>query len=64
VQACIRLADATRVLVEPACGASIAALNVHERVFTRFKAPLIEVCGGMGVSLARLAQWRVEFGLE
>jgi L-serine/L-threonine ammonia-lyase len=63
VQACTRFADATRVLVEPACGASIAALDVHPEVFERFRAPLIEVCGGMGVSLARLAQWRTDLGL-
>jgi L-serine/L-threonine ammonia-lyase len=63
VHGCVQFADATRVLVEPACGASIAALDVHPGVFARFKAPLIEVCGGMGVSLARLAQWRTEFGL-
>jgi L-serine/L-threonine ammonia-lyase len=64
VHACARFADATRVLVEPACGASIAALDVHRAIFERFKAPLIEVCGGMGVSLARLAQWRNELGLD
>jgi L-serine/L-threonine ammonia-lyase len=63
VEACSRFADTTRVLVEPACGASIAALDGHAAVFERFKAPLIEVCGGMGVSLARLAQWRQDFGL-
>jgi L-serine/L-threonine ammonia-lyase len=63
VQACLRFADATRVLVEPACGAALAALDVHPEVFKRFKAPLIEVCGGMGVSMARLTQWRSEFGL-
>ncbi len=63
VQACTRFADTMRVLVEPACGASIAALDAHPEVFARFKAPLIEVCGGMGVSLARLAQWRAELGL-
>lgn len=64
VQACIRFADAARVLVEPACGASIAALDGHANVFARFKAPLIEVCGGMGVSLARLAQWRTDLVLD
>lgn len=62
-QACARFADATRVLVEPACGASIAALDARPDLFARFKAPLIEVCGGMGVSLALLAQWRADFGL-
>jgi L-serine/L-threonine ammonia-lyase len=64
VQACTRLADAVRVLVEPACGASIAALDVHPQVFAHLHAPLIEVCGGMGVSLGRLAQWRVDLGLD
>jgi L-serine/L-threonine ammonia-lyase len=64
VQACTRFADATRVLVEPACGASIAALDAHPAMFERFKAPLIEVCGGLGVSLARLAQWRADLGLD
>ena len=29
VQACTRFADTARVLVEPACGASIAALDAH-----------------------------------
>jgi L-serine/L-threonine ammonia-lyase len=64
VRACTRFADAMRVLVEPACGASIAALDVHPERFVRFKAPLVEVCGGMGVSLARLAQWRSDLGLD
>ncbi len=63
VRACTRFADTMRVLVEPACGASIAALDVHPAVFERFNAPLIEVCGGMGVSLSRLAQWRADLGL-
>ncbi len=64
VRACTSFADATRVLVEPACGASVAALDVHPAIFERFRAPLIEVCGGMGVSLARLAQWRTDLGLD
>jgi L-serine/L-threonine ammonia-lyase len=64
VQACTRFADTMRVLVEPACGAAIAALDVHAALFARFESPLIEVCGGMGVSLARLAQWRKDFALD
>jgi L-serine/L-threonine ammonia-lyase len=64
VQACTRFADATRVLVEPACGASVAALDIHPRAFERFKAPLVEICGGMGVSLKMLAQWRTDLGLD
>jgi len=64
VAACSRFADAMRVLVEPACGASLAALDVHPAVFDRFQAPLVEVCGGMGVTPARLAAWRTQFGLK
>jgi L-serine/L-threonine ammonia-lyase len=57
VQACLRFADATRVLVEPACGAALAALDAHPGVFARLRAPLVEVCGGIGVTLGRLQSW-------
>jgi L-serine/L-threonine ammonia-lyase len=63
VRACARFADAARVLVEPACGAAIAALLDRPAQTARFKAPLIEVCGGMGVTPARLAQWERQFGI-
>jgi L-serine/L-threonine ammonia-lyase len=56
VEACCRFADAMRVLVEPACGASLAVLG--HPALARFDAPLIEVCGGAGVTLDRLAAWR------
>lgn len=57
VAACRRFVDAHRVLVEPACGAAIAALDVHAALMAHFLRPLVEVCGGVGVSLARLAAW-------
>jgi L-serine/L-threonine ammonia-lyase len=63
VHACARFAETARVLVEPACGAAIAALLDRPEKSARFKAPLIEVCGGMGVTPARLAQWERQFGL-
>jgi L-serine/L-threonine ammonia-lyase len=61
VRACARFADAQRVLVEPACGAAIAALLDRPAQAARFKAPLIEVCGGMGVTPALLARWQRDF---
>lgn len=64
VQACSRFADAMRVLVEPACGASLAAIDAHPDLFARFDAPLVEVCGGMGVTPARLAAWKRDLGLD
>ena len=56
-QACARFADAMRVMVEPACGAALAALSVHASALSEFKRPLVEVCGGIGVSLALLQSW-------
>jgi L-serine/L-threonine ammonia-lyase len=64
VAACSRFADAMRVLVEPACGASLAALEARPDLFADGTAPLIEVCGGMGVTTEWLAQWRRQLGLD
>jgi L-serine/L-threonine ammonia-lyase len=64
VAACSRFADAMRVLVEPACGATLASLDAYPSLFDRFQAPLVEVCGGMGVTPAKLAAWRTQFGLD
>jgi len=63
VAACLKFADAYRVLVEPACGATLAALDVHAECFARFDRVLVEVCGGIGVSLAKLAEWKAQFRL-
>lgn len=52
--ACLRLADAQRVLVEPACGAALAAVDRHAGGFRRV---LVEVCGGMAVSLELARSW-------
>ncbi|QPF72416.1 pyridoxal-phosphate dependent enzyme [Roseateles sp. DAIF2] len=56
-KAAVRLAEQMRVMVEPACGAALAAVDVHAPLLARFKRPLVEVCGGVGVSLALLRQW-------
>ena len=61
VAACVKFADAWRLLVEPACGATLAALDVHANLFKRFGRILVEVCGGIGVSVAKLAEWQAQF---
>ncbi|MGR9213721.1 pyridoxal-phosphate dependent enzyme [Rhizobium leguminosarum] len=61
VAACLKFADAQRILVEPACGAALAVVDVHAGLLQRFDNPLIEVCGGIGVSLEKLEAWKEKF---
>ncbi len=61
VAACAKFADAYRLLVEPSCGATLAALDVYPEAFARFDRVLVEICGGIGVSLDQLAQWQARF---
>jgi L-serine/L-threonine ammonia-lyase len=58
VNACLRFADDHRVLVEPACGASLAA--VYERAEPlEGRAPIVVmVCGGAGVTRELLETWK------
>ncbi len=61
VAACLKFADAHRILVEPACGAALAVADVHPGLLARFDNPLVEVCGGIGVSLDKLKAWKERF---
>lgn len=54
VDASAKFLDDHRVLVEPACGAALASLNVHADQFAPYQRPLVVVCGGAGISSARL----------
>ncbi|NMO16984.1 pyridoxal-phosphate dependent enzyme [Pyxidicoccus fallax] len=63
VAACLALADDMRTLVEPACGAALAVVYENLPTVRRFKRPLVVVCGGIGVDLAKLAGWKSRFGL-
>ncbi len=58
ISACEQFADDHRVLVEPACGAALAAVYTPARPLTTASAVLVIVCGGASVSLALLQQWR------
>jgi L-serine/L-threonine ammonia-lyase len=57
VDACLRFADDLRVVVEPACGASLSVLYAHAAVLEAFESVLLVVCGGAGVSMAQLWEW-------
>lgn len=59
--ACERFLEDHRVLVEPACGASLALAYENAPVLAGFKAPLFVVCGGATASLVQMLEWKRSF---
>lgn len=57
VSACLRFLDEHRILVEPACGAALAAVYAGADLLAPFKQVLLIVCGGATCSLAQLQGW-------
>ena len=57
VLACLRFLDDHRVLTEPACGASLAAVYEGSPLLARFETVLVIVCGGVTATLVRLQEW-------
>jgi L-serine/L-threonine ammonia-lyase len=62
VDACIHFADEHRVLVEPACGAALAAVYGRAAPLEGLQPIVVIVCGGAGVSLRLLDEWKKRFG--
>jgi L-serine/L-threonine ammonia-lyase len=60
--ACVRFARDHRVLVEPACGAALAAVYGRAAVLEGRDPVGVIVCGGAGVDLERLAAWSAPGG--
>ena len=58
VAACLRFAQDHRLLVEPACGASLAALYDEADFLSGKQNILVIVCGGVGVTISQLEQWQ------
>jgi L-serine/L-threonine ammonia-lyase len=56
VDACIRFMDDHRVVVEPACGASLAVACDAARL-AGFTNVLVIVCGGVTATVTQLQQW-------
>ena len=61
VEARLRFADDHRLLVEPACGAALAILYDQHAILKNFETIVLIVCGGSGVSLALLNEWKTKF---
>ncbi len=58
VEACLRFADDHRVLVEPACGAALAAGYGRAEPLTGRSPVVFIVCGGAGVNRELLERWQ------
>ncbi len=57
VDACLRFADDHRIVVEPACGAALAAVYGRAPALSGASSVLVVVCGGAGATPADLVRW-------
>jgi L-serine/L-threonine ammonia-lyase len=61
LEACEKFLHDHRILVEPACGATLAAVYSREQsMITGLEAPLVIVCGGATVTYEQIREWRVK----
>lgn len=60
LSACERFLADHRVLVEPACGASLALAYESADVLEPFKTVLVVVCGGATATVDQIRQWATE----
>jgi L-serine/L-threonine ammonia-lyase len=58
IDACLAFADRHRVVVEPACGAALALLELGVPALAERRDILVVVCGGVGVSYPALLALR------
>lgn len=68
VQACLQFAEEERMLVEPACGASLAVIysGLLKQVLGEVREDMkvvVVVCGGSNVGLDLLLKYKQDFGL-
>merc|ERR1719239_100230 len=72
VEACCNFSDDHRILVEPACGASLSAiyssvvnkLKAEGQLRSEVKSVLVVVCGGSIVSTQVMEQWKKDFQIK
>ena len=60
VAACIRFMDDHRVVVGPACGASLAVAYDAAAALGGFRNVLVIVCGGVTATVAQLQKWAAQ----
>jgi L-serine/L-threonine ammonia-lyase len=62
VGACMRFMDDQRIVVEPACGAALAAVYGSAPQLEGLHNVLVIVCGGVTATVAQLRQWDGSLG--
>lgn len=62
VAGCIEVLNEHRVVVEPACGASVAALGSGVEPLRAARNILLIVCGGIGTNVDQLKRWSADAG--
>lgn len=61
LEACESFLHDHRILVEPACGATLAALyGENQSIIAGFESPLVIVCGGATVTYGQIREWRAK----
>ncbi|WP_457554205.1 pyridoxal-phosphate dependent enzyme, partial [Desulfobacula sp.] len=60
VDSCLEFSNDHRILVEPACGASLAVLYNPADFLKNKNCILIIVCGGAAVTISQLELWKRE----
>ncbi len=58
VDSCLQFSIDHRLLVEPACGASLAMLYNPAEFLMDKENILVIVCGGAGVTIAQIEAWK------
>jgi L-serine/L-threonine ammonia-lyase len=61
VSACQRFLADHRIVVEPACGASLAIIYDGAPELEEFKSVMVIVCGGVATSVEQLQEWSNEY---
>jgi L-serine/L-threonine ammonia-lyase len=63
VRACLRFADDHQTVVEPACGAALSLAYDDHPALQPYARVAVVACGGVVVSLEKLAGWKAQFGV-
>lgn len=63
IRACLRFADDHQTVVEPACGAALSLAYDDHPSLKPYARVAVVACGGVVVSLEKLAAWKAQFGV-